>query len=104
MSSLIPADIQGKIPGLYKTEETKIPDKIAHIRLADTGSNWQWYVIEFDGNDICWGLVWGHEVEYGYFSLTEMEEINKSLPRIQRDEGFKPSSVSAILQGMSEGV
>jgi len=60
-------------------------------------SGWSWNPIEFDGEDIFFGLVDGHEIELGYFSLKELETVRGPLRlRIERDLYFKPKRLSEI--------
>jgi hypothetical protein len=101
--SLIPRDLAEKIPKLYGTESKNIHDKVALVRLYAPGTYWAWYVVEYDGEDECFGLVKGHEVEFGYFSVKELDSIE--IPhKVVRDEKFEPTAVSKLkLQGMSEG-
>lgn len=99
---LIPDKIKGKIPKLYETEVTDINSKLALVKLSAPGTYWNWYVVEYDGNDVCFGLIEGHDVEFGYFSIKELSEIKKP-HQIVRDESFKPTEISKLLlQGLSE--
>jgi len=56
---------------------------------------------EFDGKDIFFGLVDGHEKELGYFSLTELEKVRgkMNLP-IERDLYFKPTMLEELAPEM----
>jgi len=88
---LIPKALAGKIPQLYETECIPLPQKVAYAKLFHPVSNWTWYVIEYDRSDTCFGLVFGHEAEFGYFSLRELSETlgGLSLP-VERDIHFRP--------------
>jgi hypothetical protein len=57
-----------------------------------------WYATEFDGDDIFFGLVVGLEIELGYFSLKELEEVRgpMNLP-IERDFYFEPVALQEIM-------
>lgn len=90
--SLIPKDLAEKIPKLYETETKDIHDKVALVKLYAPGTYWEWYVVEYDREDICFGLVKGHEVEFGYFSIKELESIENP-HKVVRDEGFEPTAV-----------
>ena len=52
---------------------------------------------EFDGEDIMFGLVSGFELELGYFSLKELQEVRgpMKLP-IERDLHFEPKSLREL--------
>jgi hypothetical protein len=72
-------------PSLYATEDLKADDKILQARFYEPSSNWVWYLTEYDPNEnLAFGYVIGFEQEWGYFSLTEMQEI----PTILRDKSF----------------
>ncbi len=92
---LLPADIRSQIPALYSQEETK--DPIVYVKFFSPSSNWTWYVTEFDGEDLCFGLVKGFETEWGYFSLQELQAVRDPLGLpIERDLHFKPTPLSQI--------
>lgn len=74
-------------PSLYAEEEVKANDKILRARFYEPNSNWSWYLTEYDPDEkIAFGFVKGFAHEWGYFSLTEMQEI----PTILRDKSFVP--------------
>ena len=91
-------DQLNQLPKLYETEDIALEDKKVIVKLFHPASNWTWYVIEFDGEDICWGLVEGHETEYGYFSLSELAQVKGSFGiGVERDKWFTPTKVGKIL-------
>jgi hypothetical protein len=99
---LITKELANKIPKLYETESLSIHDKMAVVKLFTPNSGWTWYIIEFDGEDTCFGFVEGADREYGYFNLSELEEL-KSPHQVERDKYFEPTPISkVILDGMSE--
>ena len=66
MSRLLPDELARTIPRLYATENE--PDPIVHVKLFTPDSGWTWFITEFDPEDRrCFGLVYGHERELGYF-------------------------------------
>jgi hypothetical protein len=61
---------------------------------------WTSYVLEYDGEDTCFGIVinGSGEGEYGYFSLKELQSI-KAGPfgiSVERDMYFDPCKVGEI--------
>jgi len=92
---LLTKALRGKLPPLYATqgeEDPLIVCKFFHAR-----SEWTWYAIEFDGEDLFFGLVRGHFTELGYFSLSEMEAFRDSLGLgIERDLHFQPTRLSEV--------
>lgn len=94
---LISKAIAAKVPGLYETEHAPLPEKVAHVKLFHPASSWTWYIIECDnGQDICFGLVVGHETEFGYFSLRELSEVEVCGLHVERDLNFKPTQVQDL--------
>ncbi len=92
---LLTADLRRQLPALYATEKEADPKAI--VKLFTPWTNWTWYITEFDGEDMCFGLVCGHENELGYFSLSELEEIRGPAGlKIERDRHFKPAVVSIL--------
>jgi hypothetical protein len=75
------------LPALYQTEDTVADEKVVLIRFYELNSGWQWFLCEYSSEDqIAFGYVMGHENEWGYFSLEEMEGIHTIL----RDKKFQP--------------
>ena len=88
-----------ELPGLYATEEVALKDKelLMHFFL---GSN-DWYVCEFDGQDIFFGYVILNGdiemAEWGYFSLSELKPLR--VPpgiEVDRDLHWKPKQAGEI--------
>jgi hypothetical protein len=91
---LMPESIAKTIPPLYETQHDG--DPLVRLKWFTPDSSWTWYVTEYDPADrLCFGLVVGHEREFGYFSLTEIEQVRGPLGlRIERDLYFDPKPVS----------
>ena len=54
-----------------------------------------WYVIEWDGEDLCFGLVSGQDVELGYFALSDISCARGALGLpVERDLYFSPCPLS----------
>ena len=64
--------LPSNIPALYGTEHSK--DPMVHACFEHPFSSWSWFVTEYDGEQIFFGLVAGFEVELGYFDRLELEE------------------------------
>jgi len=86
---LLTKEIRRKLPALYTTESKQPEDVTVVVKFSDPMGGWTWYATEFDGNDIFFGYVDGHEGELGYFSLSEFEGVkfNRMLG-IKRDRHF----------------
>lgn len=86
---LLTDELRQALPGLYATENVALADKVAVVKYFTPDSSWTWYAVEFDGSDLFFGLVYGLEREFGYFSLKEMEEARGPLGLpIERDLHF----------------
>jgi len=92
---LLTDELREQLPPLYSQENTKDPTVICKFFTPD--SQWTWYALEFDGEDIFFGYIIGFESELGYFSLSELESVRGpwGLP-IERDVWFKPCPLSEI--------
>jgi hypothetical protein len=98
---LLTAKILKQLPPLYATENVPVADKVVVVKFFTMFSNWTWYAVEFDGDDLFFGLVDGLEREWGYFSLRELRSIgymsgNQFVPTIERDLYFEPKTVKEI--------
>jgi hypothetical protein len=69
-----------KIPNLYETEQTPLKQKIVHLHFFLGGCDW--YVVEYDGEDIFFGYAILNNdydmAEWGYISFRELKNINIS--------------------------
>lgn len=89
----LPSELRETIPKLYATGGE--PDPTVWVKLFTPDSNWTWYVIEWDGNNLCFGLVSGHHLELGYFSLADIRAARGGLGLpVERDLYFNPCPLS----------
>lgn len=83
------------VPGPYTTE--KQPDPLAVIKLFTPDSNWTWFILEYDGHDLAFGLVVGFETELGDFSLCEIAAARGPLGvQPERDIWFRPTPITQL--------
>jgi hypothetical protein len=84
-----------RLPPLRSTEAQ--PDFLIQLKFFTPDSNWSWYAIEFDGDDLFFVLVIGFEAELGYFRLSELQNVRGPLGLpIERDLLFSPIPLSYI--------
>ncbi len=86
------------IPRLYQTEQTKIEDTAIYLHFFL--GRCDWYIAEFDGNDLFFGfanLGDPHNAEWGYISFQELKEINVHGFEVDTDVSWQPKPFSAIL-------
>ena len=65
------------IPGLYETEHVPLKDKLIHLHFFIGGCDW--YIAEYDGEDLFWGFaILNNDLEmaeWGYISFRELSSI-----------------------------
>ena len=69
------------LPRLYETDKIPVKDKLIHMHFFIGGCDW--YVAEFDGEDLFFGFVNLNDplnAEWGFFSLTELKSIMVQTP------------------------
>jgi hypothetical protein len=95
---LVTQEIRDTLPPLYNSEKHPEKEAIAMVKFFSPYSQWTWYAIEFDGEDTFWGLVDGFEMEYGYFSYSELEAVSVfgGVPAVERDCYWSPRPVKEI--------
>jgi len=102
---LLPKEVREQLPPLY-SQDGKGGKAVVHLKFFTPSSSWTWYATEGEpeldesGKEVdfkFFGLVFGHEREFGYFLLSELEEVRgpMGLP-IERDLYFKPKTLEEI--------
>ena len=98
-----PQEVLDQLPLLYANEKTRTPiqDIIIHLHLFVSACDW--WVAEFDGQDIFWGFVnLGDDLcaEWGYISYSELQSIGNSLsvPVTDADTGQLIGSLPLFVQ------
>lgn len=96
---LIPKNI--KIPHIGTTQEQDDPKVV--IKLFHPCSSWTWYVIEYDpSEELAFGLVDGHEIELGYFSIAELRELRVRGLSVERDMYWDSMSLSQLKKQLGQ--
>ena len=71
-----------KIPRLYEIEGIEAKDKLIYLHFFLASSDW--YIVEFDGDDIFFGFAclnnWKDLAEWGYISYKELKELKVDAP------------------------
>jgi hypothetical protein len=75
------------IPRLYATESTPLSDKLIYLHFFIGGCDW--FVVEFDGDDLFFGyaILNGdiQNAEWGYISFSELKNIKAGFAEIDCD-------------------
>ena len=97
---LITPVIRRVLPPLY-SQEALGGMAIAHVKFFTPDSSWTWWATEFDGEDTFFGLVDGHEREFGYFNLSELEAARGPMGlAVERDLYWRPKRFEEIAPEM----
>ena len=92
---LLTNELRAILPSLYSQEHEEDPLVICKFFTPD--SNWTFYAIEFDGEDLFFGWVVGFEKELGYFCLSELAQARGPHGLvIERDIHFQPTRLSEV--------
>ena len=99
---LLTEEIRKKLPPLY-SQENLGGKAVAYVKFFTPDSNWTFWALEFDGEDIFFGLVDGHEKELGYFSLSELQSVRGPMGlAIERDLYWQPKRLDEIAPELFE--
>ncbi len=106
---LLPKEIREQLPPLY-SQDGKGGKAVVYVKYFTPSSSWTWFATE--GEPVqeesqkevdykFFGLVFGHEREFGYFLLSELEEVRgpMGLP-IERDLHWEPKTLEEIAPEM----
>ena len=95
---LLTKKILDKLPALNTTEKIPTPEKVAQVKFFCPWNSWTWYAVEYSPEDkLFFGLVYGLEKEFGYFSLDKLESIQGPVGlKIERDLNFKPCRIAKL--------
>lgn len=99
---LITKELRETLPTLYATDGQG-DETIVHAKFFTPWGNWRWFVTEFDGDDTCFGLVQGHEIELGYFSISELQSVTGPFGlHVERDIHWEPTPLGEVRQKLWE--
>ncbi|HMQ04392.1 MAG: DUF2958 domain-containing protein [Acidobacteria bacterium] len=96
MSRLLDGVLRNGLPKLREQSDSKDPTVFAKFFFPASG--WTWFVTEGEetGDDfLFFGYVIGFEPEWGYFLLSELESVEISGVRIERDIYFEQKPFSS---------
>ena len=99
---LLTKALEKQLPPLYETEKTQTKDKLLICKFFLTGTAITWYACEYDlETKTFFGLVDNYELEWGYFSLEELEGLKGqfNMP-VERDLYFEPTKYKDLNTGL----
>jgi len=96
---LLTAELAAQLPPLYRQEKVESPTVIC--KFFCPWSNWTWFVTEGEeqeGEFLFFGYVIGHDEEWGYFTLSELESVHgPGGLTIERDLYFAPGPFPNVI-------
>jgi len=95
---LLTAELRSVLPKLYSQDGNRNP--MVYAKYFFPAGGWTWFVTEGeqDGDDfLFFGYVIGHEREWGYFLLSELESINIHGLTVERDRYFDAGPMDSVL-------
>ena len=76
-------------------------EQMVVAKYFDPMGSWKWFLMNMDKDgDYCWGIVKGHAVEMGSFSMAELKSMQ---PRLQRDLYFEPMKAKDVWEQLNKG-
>ena len=105
---LLPDDIKQQLPPLYSQEHEK--DPLVICKFFHPLARMTWYAYEGSAVDedgymdtdkekvdfLFFGWIYTDSPEFGYFSLSEMQEIEVLGLKMERDLHFQPKKLSEV--------
>ena len=79
-------------------------DQMIVAKFFTPWTNWTWYLMNKEPeSDYCWGIVEGHDIEAGSFSLAELRGIAGPFEmEIERDLHFVPLKANELWKELHE--
>ncbi len=97
---LLTKAIEKKLPAFYSTDG-RGDSAVAVVKFFNPTGSWTWYATEYNPEErMFYGIVDGHELESGYFSLDELESFRGRFGLgIERDMYWTPLTIGEIKGG-----
>ena len=102
---LMTKEIEKKARAQYPQGNDLESQKVVAKFFNPTGA-WTWYLLNQDPEDpdYLWGIVKGHEVEIGSFSLSDLQNFRGRWGLgIERDYHFRPMPALEVWEKLNEG-
>lgn len=97
----IPTKVAKMIPQYVGDKSRDHESDVLWARFFDPHSGSEWFVLEFDGKDRCFGLlkVVNCAIQFGDFSLNDLSNyINNIGSGVWYDPAFKPRTAMQVLE------
>jgi hypothetical protein len=96
---LLTDELRARLPPLYSQEAEA--DPMVYAKFFMPGTGWTWYVTEGSAKGeefLFFGFVIGLESEFGYFLLSELEDVRSPLDlQVERDLYFREGRLTDVV-------
>lgn len=94
---LLTKELIKQFPPIYGTENIPLENKKVIAKFFTPDAQYTWYAVEYDGEDTFFGLVDGQDKEWGYFTLSELQQVRGrfGLP-VERDLYFGHPTIKEL--------
>ena len=96
---LLTDELRARLPALYSQESEAEP--VVYVKYFLPGTGWTWYVTEGSQQEddfLFFGFVVGLEREFGYFLLSELENVRTRLGlAVERDLAFREGRLTDVV-------
>ena len=97
---LLTDELKGCLPAIGSDPDTPMAKTRVHLRYFDPSSSWEWYVLEYDGDQTFFGLaLTNHLAVAGQFTLEELQSITgPGGDGVSRDPAFESVTVEELAE------
>ena len=88
------------------TKGSDMDEQMVVAKFFDPMGSWTWYLMNMqdETGNYAWGIVKGHEIEAGSFSVSELQQIKRPFGLgIERDMYFEPMKASDVFNKLNRG-
>lgn len=100
--STLPEALRKQIPAIGSDLTTPLAETMIYARFYDRTTDWQWFVLEMEGDDECFGIVVSRIAALaGRFTLTELEGLSSpdgAADAVVFDSDFGPQTAGRLAE------
>lgn len=102
---LITASISKQLAPIGATSEKPASEVLVPLKLFDPCGSGTWFITEFDGEDLMFGLCYIFEPELGYVSFKELQSVRNPFGLgIERDKFWNgKTTLQEVQNAFSKG-
>ncbi len=86
-----------RLSGVTGLDSQSGDEATVYVKFFDPAGSWTWYITEWDGADLAFGLVCGDFAEVGYINIRELASLRGALNiGVELDMHFVPAPLSTV--------